>query len=77
LFGGRGLALILAGLAIGFVLSIIASRAMRTLFYDFQPDYFSAVAVASFVLLAVAAFACFVPARRASRLDPVAALQHE
>jgi len=33
--------------------------------------------VAAAVLLAVAAFACLVPARRASRISPMAALQHE
>lgn len=36
--------LTLAGLAIGLVLSTIVARAMRTLFYDFEPDFLSAVA---------------------------------
>jgi putative ABC transport system permease protein len=74
-FTRRGVILTLAGLATGVVLAIIIARAMRTLFYDFQPDYVSAVAAASLALLAVAALACFVPARRASRIDPVVALQ--
>ena len=76
-FGRRGMALTLAGLAIGLVLAAIAARLMTTLFYGFQPDYLPAVAVVSLVLLAVAALACFVPARRASRIDPMLALQHE
>jgi predicted permease len=76
-FGRRGLALTLAGLAIGLVLAILVARLMTTLFYGFRPDYIPAVAVASVVLLAVAAVACLVPARRASRIDPIAALQHE
>jgi predicted permease len=76
-FGRRGMALTLAGLAIGLVLAAMAARWMTTLFYGFQPDYLPAVAVVSLVLLAVAALACFVPARRASRIDPVLALQHE
>jgi predicted permease len=76
-FSRRGLALTLAGLAIGLVLAVIAARLMSTLFYGFRPDYGSAVAVASLVLLTVAAFACFVPARRASRIDPIIALQYE
>ena len=50
---------------------------MTTLFYGFRPDYLPAVAVVSLILLAVAALACFVPARRASRIDPMIALQHE
>jgi predicted permease len=74
-FGGRGMALTLAGLVIGVVLAAIAAHLMTTLFYGFQPDYLPAVAVVSIVLLAVAALACFVPARRASRIDPLIALR--
>jgi putative ABC transport system permease protein len=76
-FSRRGLALTLVGLAIGLVLAVIAARLMTTLFYGFRPDYAPAVAVVSLILLAVAAVACFVPARRASRIDPMIALQHE
>jgi putative ABC transport system permease protein len=76
-FGRRGIALTLAGLAIGLVLAAIAARLMTTLFYGFRPDYLPAVTVVSLVLLAVAALACLVPARRASRIDPMVALQHE
>jgi hypothetical protein len=50
---------------------------MTTLFYGFRPDYLPAVAVVSLVLLAVAALACSVPAPRASRIDPMLALQDE
>jgi putative ABC transport system permease protein len=76
-FAGRGMALTLAGLAIGVGLAAMAARLMSTLFYGVRPDYVAAVAVVSLVLLAVAAFACLVPARRASRIDPMFALQHE
>jgi predicted permease len=76
-FGRRGMALTLAGLAIGLVLAAFAARLMTTLFYGFQPDYLPAVAVVSLVLLPVAALACLLPARRASRIDPMLALQHE
>ena len=76
-FSRRGLMLTLAGLAIGLVLSVIVARVIRTLFYDFQPNYIFALAAASVVLLAVAAFASLVPARRASRIDPLMALQQE
>jgi putative ABC transport system permease protein len=76
-FGKRGLALTLAGLAIGLVLAAVAARLLTTLLYGFQPDYLPTAAVASVILLAVAALACFVPARRASRIDPMVALQHE
>jgi putative ABC transport system permease protein len=76
-FSRRGLALTLAGLAVGLVLALLAARLMTTLLYGFRPDYVSAVAAVSLVLLAVAALACLLPARRAARIDPMIALQHE
>jgi putative ABC transport system permease protein len=59
------------------VLAANAARLMTTLLYGFQPDYIPTAAVVSVILLAVAAVACFIPARRASRIDPMVALQHE
>ncbi len=76
-FGKRGVALTLAGLAIGLVLASIAARSMTALLYGFRPDYVPTVAWVSFILLSVAAIACFVPARRASRVDPMVALRNE
>jgi putative ABC transport system permease protein len=76
-FGRRGMALTLAGLAIGLILAAIAAHLMTALLYGFQPDYAPAAGVVSLILLAVAALACFIPARRASRIDPMIALQHE
>jgi putative ABC transport system permease protein len=76
-FGTRGLGLALGGLAIGLALSVAAVRLMATLIYDFQPNHAVAATVVSVILLTVATLACFVPARRASRLDPVVALQHD
>jgi predicted permease len=76
-FGRRGLALAVCGLAIGLALSSVAVRLMATLVYGFEPNPLMTAAAVSAVLLAVATLAWFVPARRASRLDPVAALQHE
>jgi predicted permease len=76
-FSRRGLTLTLAGLALGLVLAGMAARVMTTLFYGFRPDYLSAAAVVSLILMVVAAFACLVPARRAARIDPMIALQHE
>jgi predicted permease len=75
-FGKRGLALTLAGLAIGLVLAAIASRLMTALLYGSRPGYIPTVTVVSLILLAVATLACLVPARRASRVDPVVALRN-
>jgi len=76
-FGRRGLGSTLCGLAIGLVLAAIASRLLTTLLYGFRPDYIPTVAVVSLILVGVAALACFVPARRASRIDPMIALRQE
>jgi hypothetical protein len=76
-FSKRGLALTLAGLVIGLVLAAIAAWSMTSLLYGFRPDYAPTVSAVSLILLGVAALACFVPARRASRVDPVIALRNE
>jgi ABC-type antimicrobial peptide transport system permease subunit len=76
-FGKRGLALTFAVLAMGLALAAVAARSMTSLLYGFRPDYLSTAAVASFILLAVAVLACLVPARRASRIDPMIALRNE
>jgi len=76
-FGRQGLALTLTGLAIGLVLSAIASRLLTTLLYGVRPDYIPTIAAVTLILVGVAALACFVPARRASRVDPMIALRQE
>jgi predicted permease len=76
-FGKRGLAFAVAGLAVGLGLAAVAARWMSGLLYGFRPAYLPTAAAVSVVLLTVAAVACFVPARRASRVDPVVALRSE
>jgi predicted permease len=76
-FSRRGLALAVAGIAIGLAFTIMAARVITTLFYGFEPDFVAAIAVAGGVLVAVAALASVLPARRNSRINPVVALQQE
>jgi len=73
----RGLLLTLGGIAFGLLGAIGATRGIRSLLYDVTPldvPTFAAVAV---VLGAVAAAASWIPARRASRIDPVIAMKAE
>ena len=76
-FGKRGLAFTLTGLVIGLALAAVAAKSMTALLYGFRPDYLPTVAAVSLILLAVAALACFIPAHRASRVDPVVAIRNE
>ena len=76
-FAGRGLKLTLAGLAAGVVLTVIAARVLTTLFYGFRPDYVPIVAAVSVAFVGVAACACFSPARRATKVDPMVSLRFE
>jgi putative ABC transport system permease protein len=76
-FGKRGLAFTLTGLAIGLALAAVGARSMTALLYGFRPGYLPTAALVSLILLSVAAVACFVPARYASRVDPVVALRNE
>jgi putative ABC transport system permease protein len=72
---GKGLLLAGAGVVIGMAASLAMARVMGTLLYGVEPRDPAVFAVAPAVLLAVAALASFVPARRASRVDPVIALR--
>lgn len=76
-FSLRGLALTLVGLVIGLGLSVAAESLMTALLYGFRPGYVLIAAAVSFVLLAVSGMACFVPANRAARIDPMIALRNE
>jgi predicted permease len=71
----RGLALTLTGLVIGLALTPVAAGLMSALLYGVQPRYATTGLIVSAILLGVAALACLIPARRASRVNPVAALR--
>jgi len=73
----EGLRLAAAGAAIGTVIAFGASRAIATLLYGVTPADPLTYAVVATVLLAVAALACYVPARRAMNCDPMTALRSE
>jgi predicted permease len=65
------------GLAVGLIASLEAGQLMRDLLYEIKPLDPAVFAAVAATLLAVAAFACIVPAWRASRLDPMQALRAE
>jgi ABC-type antimicrobial peptide transport system permease subunit len=69
--------LLLIGIAIGIALSLIAGRGATSLLFGMKPYDLVTLAAASFLLAAIATLASFLPARRASKLDPMIALRYE
>lgn len=74
---GQGIMLTVVGLAIGVVAAIGVTRYLNSVLFDVHPgDPITLLAVAT-ILLLVALLACYVPARRATRVDPMVALRSE
>jgi predicted permease len=73
----HGLATAIAGVVIGEVLAVPASRALASVQAGIRPAGLSAHVAAAVLWVAVALLACYVPASRASRVDPMNALRHE
>jgi ABC-type antimicrobial peptide transport system permease subunit len=74
---GHGLKLVLIGLAIGVPLSAALSRFLTSLLVNTGALDPLAYVSASLLLVTVAALACYIPARRAMRVDPMVALRYE
>ena len=73
----QGLAMILTGIAVGIFAAFAAGRILQHLVEGMRPAGISTFAVTIPLLIAAALFASFVPARRASRVDPMTALRQE
>jgi putative ABC transport system permease protein len=73
----EGLLLALAGLVLGLGGTYFVGRAMRSVLYQVGAIDFASVGAVAVVLLLAAILACYLPARRATRIDPMAALRCE
>jgi putative ABC transport system permease protein len=73
----QGMALTFVGLALGLVIAVWATRLLTTLLFSVSAtDPVTFVGVSS-LLIAVAALACYIPARRATKVDPLVALRQD
>jgi len=74
---GQGMRTIMVGLAIGLAASLGLTRAISSLLFGITPGDPLTFAGVSLLLVSVALLACYVPARRAAKVDPMVALRYE
>jgi predicted permease len=74
---GQGLRMALAGVVLGVILAFGLTRLMSSQLYGVSPRDPLTFAAVALVLVAVALLACWIPARRAMRVDPIVALRYE
>jgi putative ABC transport system permease protein len=74
---GQGLKLVLSGLVIGLVSALALKRVIGKLLFGVSPTDPTTFLVIAFLMIAVALLACWIPARRATKVDPLSALRSE
>jgi putative ABC transport system permease protein len=74
---GQGIMLTIAGLALGLIAALGLTRVLVSLLYGVAPSDPVTLIIVPLVLITISLLACYVPARRAMRVDPMVALRYE
>jgi len=72
-----GIVLVLVGIAIGLGAAFAFTRVLASLLFGVTPTDAATLAIVPFTLVSIALIACYLPARRATRVDPLVALREE
>jgi putative ABC transport system permease protein len=73
----QGMSLVLAGIVIGLTTAFGATRLMTSMLYEIKPLDLTTFVTVSLLVSCIAVLACYLPARRAARVDPMVALRSE
>ena len=74
---GRGILLASIGVTVGMGAAFALTRVVKSLLYAVSPTDFATFAVIALMLILAALLACYIPARRATKVDPLVALRYE